>query len=82
MNSCFQQIERSVQDKFGQTTDESSIIREDTSLEPELATAGGKVDEVDSRTAIVEANQFSTTTILNGNATFSITSVNGDLNID
>ena len=82
LNSCFEQIERSVQDKFGQTTDESSIIREDTSLEPELATAGGEVDEVDSRTAIVKANQFSTTTILNGNAIFGISSENGDFNID
>ena len=80
LNSCFEQIERSVNDKLG-STDEENIIRENP-IENKLANVSGGIDEVDSKTAILKANQFSTTTILNGNATFGITSVDGDLSID
>lgn len=41
----------------------------------ELATLRGRVDAVEARTAELEANQFSTTTRLNGEAVVAITSV-------
>ncbi len=44
----------------------------------ELATLRGRVDAIEARTASVEANQFSTTTKLTGEAIFAVNGVGGD----
>jgi len=44
----------------------------------ELATLRGRVDSLEARTAELEANQFSTTTKLNGEAIFALTDSFGD----
>jgi hypothetical protein len=44
----------------------------------ELATLRGRVDSLEARTAQVEANQFSTTTKLVGEAIFAVSGVGGD----
>jgi hypothetical protein len=48
----------------------------------ELATLRGRVDSLEARVAEVEANQFSTTTKLNGEVSFSINSLFGDERAD
>ncbi|MCX7594900.1 MAG: iron uptake porin [Fischerella sp.] len=50
----------------------------------ELATLRGRVDALEARTAEIEANQFSTTTKLNGEAIFAVAGVFGEdaANID
>ncbi len=48
----------------------------------ELATLRGRVDALEARTAELEANQFSTTTKLQGEAIFSLSQAFGDTNTD
>jgi hypothetical protein len=48
----------------------------------ELATLRGRVDALEARTAELEANQFSTTTKLSGEAIFSLSQAFGDTNAD
>ncbi|MEH2071126.1 MAG: iron uptake porin [Nostoc sp.] len=62
--------------------DLTSLQRLQDEFAPELATLRGRVDNLEARTAELEANQFSTTTKLLGEAIFAITdafsgSVNG-----
>jgi hypothetical protein len=47
-------------------------------ISAELATLRGRVDSIEARTASIEANQFSTTTKLAGEAIFAINGVGGD----
>ena len=87
MNSCFQQIERSISQKqpdltsvfFGNTrifTEEdgsiSTLYTERDSFDVELGTLGGRIDELESRTIQLENNRFSPTTKLKGEAVFDI----------
>lgn len=51
-------------------------LQEDFSAE--LATLRGRVDSLEARTAELEANQFSTTTKLKGEATFTLADTFGD----
>ena len=44
----------------------------------ELATIGGRIDSLESRTALLEDNQFSTTTKLVGEAVFNLAGAFGD----
>ena len=76
LNSCLNQIERLIasQGSVGQE-DLDTIARLSQEFEAELATLGGRVDELESRTAVLEDNQFSTTTKLAGEAIFGIASV-------
>ena len=76
LNSCLNQIERLIaaQGAVGQE-DLEAIARLSQEFEAELATLGGRVDELESRTALLEDNQFSTTTKLTGEAIFGIASV-------
>ena len=53
--------------------DLDTINRLQQEFEAELATLGGRVDELESRTATLEDNQFSTTTKLNAEAVFAVT---------
>ena len=76
LNSCLNQIERLIasQGSVG-PEDLEAIARLSQEFEAELATLGGRVDELESRTALLEDNQFSTTTKLAGEAIFAIASV-------
>ena len=76
LNSCLNQIERLIaaQGSVGQE-DLDAIARLSQEFEAELATLGGRIDELESRTALLEDNQFSTTTKLAGEAIFGIASV-------
>jgi hypothetical protein len=73
LNSCLNQIERLI-------ASSESVVREDLDtinrltqeFEAELATLGGRIDNIESRTAFLEDNQFSTTTKLEGEAIFAI----------
>jgi hypothetical protein len=76
LNSCLNQIERLI-------ASSESVVREDLDtinrlsqeFEAELATLGGRIDNIESRTAFLEDNQFSTTTKLVGEAIFGVGSV-------
>ena len=76
LNSCLNQIERLIAStgSVGQE-DINTINRLGQEFEAELATLGGRVDELEGRTAVLEDNQFSTTTKLAGEAIFGIASV-------
>ena len=83
LNSCLNQIERLI-------ASSESVIREDLDtinrltqeFEAELATLGGRIDNIESRTAFLEDNQFSTTTKLEGEVVFGLSGEfnNTDLN--
>ena len=83
LNSCLNQIERLIASQ-GQVSSEDleTITVLSQEFEAELATIGGRVDEIESRTAILEDNQFSTTTKLEGEAVFGISNEfnNSDFN--
>ncbi len=83
LNSCLNQIERLIasQGSVGQE-DIDTINRLSQEFEAELASLGGRVDELESRTAVLEDSQFSTTTKLAGEAIFGIASVVGGSNDD
>lgn len=84
LNSCLNQIERLI------ASSESSVNPEDIEainklnqeFEAELATLGGRVDELESRTAVLEDSQFSTTTKLVGESVFGFASVVSGSNED
>ncbi len=73
LNSCLNQIERLIASQGAVSAqDLDTITRLSQEFEAELATIGGRVDELESRTAVLEDNQFSTTTKLEGEAVFGI----------
>lgn len=75
LNSCLNQIERLIASSEAVSAEDLETINRLTQeFEAELATLGGRVDELESRTAILEDNQFSTTTKLEGEAVFGISS--------
>ncbi|MCW6036961.1 iron uptake porin [Spirulina subsalsa FACHB-351] len=75
LNACLQQIERIIAE-----TTADFVTREDLEVlrrllqefEAELVTLGTRVDNLESRTAFLEDNQFSTTTKLVGEAIFNL----------
>ena len=72
LNSCLNQIERLIVSSESVTNEDSQTIKQlAEEFEAELATLGGRVDEIESRTAVLEDNQFSTTTTLAGEAVFN-----------
>ena len=82
LNSCLNQIERliaSTESSVGQE-DIETINQLNQQFEAELASLNGRVDELESRTAVLEDNQFSTTTKLVGEVIFGIASVLGGSN--
>ena len=83
LNSCLNQIERLIasQESVGQE-DLETITRLSQEFEAELASLGGRVDEIESRTALLEDSQFSTTTKLAGEAIFGVASVVSGSNDD
>lgn len=80
LNSCLNQIERLIasQESVGQE-DLDTINRLAQEFEAELATVGGRVDELESRTAVLEDSQFSTTTKLKGEVIFALVDSFGDV---
>ncbi len=86
LNSCLNQIERLIasQESVSQE-DLDTIARLSQEFEAELATLGGRVDELESRTAVLEDSQFSITTKLKGEAIFGLAEAFGggaDLDIE
>jgi hypothetical protein len=79
LNSCLNQIERLIASNSSGVDQEQldTINRLQQEFEAELATLGGRVDEIESRTAVLEDNQFSTTTKLQGEAIFSVSDIFG-----
>ncbi|MEO1340776.1 MAG: iron uptake porin, partial [Cyanobacteria bacterium J06635_13] len=80
LNSCLNQIERLIAaggSDVGQA-DLEQIERLSQEFEGELAVLGGRVDEIESRTAVLEDSQFSTTTKLVGEVVFNIAQAFGD----
>ena len=66
LNSCLNQIERLIASQGSVAQEDTETInRLSQEFEAELATLGGRVDEIESRTAILEDSSFSTTTKLN-----------------
>ena len=75
LNSCLNQIERLIASQGSSGVDPAdldTITNLSQEFEAELATVGGRVDEIESRTAVLEDSQFSTTTKLEGEAVFGI----------
>jgi hypothetical protein len=67
LNSCLNQIERLIASSGTVTSEDLATLNRLTQeFESELATLGGRVDELESRIAIIEENSFSTTTKLTG----------------
>jgi hypothetical protein len=73
LNSCLNQIERLISSQDSVSAEDlETVNRLSQEFEAELATLGGRVDEIESRTAALEDGQFSTTTKLQGEAVFGI----------
>ncbi len=76
LNSCLNQIERLIASQGSVSQEDiDTINRLSQEFEAELATLGGRVDEIESRTAVLEDNQFSATTKLEGEVVFGLASV-------
>ena len=83
LNSCLNQIERLIaSSETVSSEDLATINRLSQEFEAELAGIGGRVDELESRAAVLEDNQFSTTTKLGGETSFAISQVFGDEKAD
>ena len=73
LNSCLNQIERLIASSEAVVREDLDTINRLTQeFEAELATLGARVDNIESRTAFLEENQFSTTTKLEGEVVFGI----------
>lgn len=73
LNSCLNQIERLIASQGSVSSEDlDTITRLSQEFEAELGTIGGRVDELESRTAVLEDSQFSTTTKLEGEVVFGI----------
>ncbi|WP_019504805.1 iron uptake porin [Pleurocapsa sp. PCC 7319] len=83
LNSCLNQIERLIASSEAVSQEDLDTINRLTQeFEAELATLGGRVDELESRTALLEDTQFSTTTKLAGEVIFGLASVVAGSNDD
>jgi hypothetical protein len=79
LNACLNQIERLI-------ASSEAVAREDIEtlqrlmeeFEAELATLGGRIDNLEGRVAFLEDHQFSTTTKLNGEVIFALIDAFGD----
>ncbi len=77
LNSCLNQIERLIASSNNVSQpDIETISRLSQEFEAELATIGGRVYEIESQIAILEDNQFSTTTKFSGNVFLNFTGAN------
>lgn len=74
LNACLDQIS----DRFATKEDLAAVKALQEEFKAELATLKGRVDGLEARTKTLEAQQFSTTTKLQGEAIFAISDVFGD----
>lgn len=73
LNSCLNQIERLIASSESVNSEDiDTVNRLSQEFEAELATIGGRLDEIESRTAVLEDSQFSTTTKLEGEVVFGV----------
>ena len=78
LNACLDQIVAIIGGGEGvDPSDLATIRRLQEEFAAELATLRGRVDGLEARTAELEANQFSTTTKLNGEAIFALSDTFG-----
>ena len=76
LNSCLNQIERLVASSEAVVREDIDTINRLTGeFAAELATISGRIDNLESRTAFLEDNQFSTTTKLDGEVIFGLNSI-------
>ena len=80
LNACLTRIERLMADGIDEVNRQEieTLQRLIRKFEAELATLGTQVDNLESSTASLEENQFSTTTKLQGTTLFSLNSAFGD----
>jgi hypothetical protein len=73
LNSCLQEIERLIAaSETVAQEDLDTVSRLSQEFETELATIAGRVNNLEGRIGFLEDNQFSTTTIFNGEVIFAI----------
>ncbi|NEP60236.1 MAG: iron uptake porin [Symploca sp. SIO2G7] len=79
LNRCLQRVETIIRNNFNLATEEdlASIQRLIEEFEDELAIVKNKVSDQEERVEFLENNNFSTTTILRGQANFFLTDVFG-----
>ncbi|WP_052055471.1 iron uptake porin [Myxosarcina sp. GI1] len=78
LNSCLNQIERLIASSEAVSREDlDTISRLSQEFEAELATLGGRIDNIESRTAFLEDNQFSPTSKLSGEVIFSLAGATG-----
>ncbi len=75
LNACLDQIS----DRFATKEDLETVKALQEEFKAELATLKGRVDGLEARTATLEAQQFSTTTKLNGEAIFALGGLVGEV---
>lgn len=82
LNACLDRITEliaSTTENFATREDLETLRRLQEEFSAELSTLRGRVDGLEARTSELEANQFSTTTKLNGEVIFAVSSiVDGD----
>lgn len=80
LNACLDKVTELIsggRGNFATKEDLAALQRLQEEFAAELATLRGRVDALESRTAELEANQFSTTTKLNGEVIFALAGVGG-----
>ena len=80
LNACLDKVTELIKGGTGNLAtkeDLASIQKLQEEFAAELATLRGRVDALEARTAELEANQFSTTTKLNGEVIFALTGIAG-----
>ncbi len=75
LNACLDQIS----DRFASKADLDAVKALQDEFAAELATLRGRVDGLEARVSTVEAQQFSTTTKLKGEAIFGFSGLTGDV---
>ncbi|MEG4577731.1 iron uptake porin [Microcoleus sp. N3A4] len=80
LNACLDKVTELIQGgsrNLATKEDLASVQRLQEEFAAELATLRGRVDALEARTSELEANQFSTTTKLNGEVVFALTGIAG-----
>ncbi len=84
LNACLDRVNELIATATADIVTKEDLVtlqRLQEEFSAELATLRGRVDALEVRTAEIEANQFSTTTKLQGEATFTLAGTDGD-NVD
>jgi len=85
LSACLDRINELIAAGLADTVDREDLIavqRLQDEFTAELATLRGRVDALEARTAEIEANQFSTTTKLNGEVVFLVAGAAGGVEDD